>query len=74
MLNLFGFRVQAGKHFSSGDYVSGIYFDCDLKLIKFEKSERKVLRVIVSYKFGRFLDDPLCMEVPTSTSTYERTL
>ncbi len=62
ILNSLGFRVQAGERFSSGDYVSGIYLDCDLKLIEFEESERKVLRVIVPDKFGRFPDDPLCME------------
>ena len=43
----FGLRVQSGERFQSGDMVSGIYEDCDVRLDEYEETGRKVLRVIL---------------------------
>lgn len=62
ILNTLGLRVQAGERFSDGDYVHGIFEDCDVKLVEFQEDSGRILRVIVPDKYNRFLDDPLCAE------------
>ena len=47
ILNTFGLRVQSGERFHSGDMVSGIYKDCDVRLDEYEETGRMVLRVII---------------------------
>ena len=47
ILNTLGLRVQSGERFRSGDMVSGIYEDCDVRLDEYEETGRKVLRVII---------------------------
>ena len=47
ILNTLGLRVQSGERFQSGDMVSGIYEDCDVRLDEYEETGRKVLRVII---------------------------
>lgn len=63
ILNTMGLRVQAGEHFKAGDFVSGIYEDCDIRLDEFEETGRKVLRVVIPDQNNAFPDDPRCMEV-----------
>lgn len=36
ILNTLGLRVQSGERFRSGDMVSGIYEDCDVRLDEYE--------------------------------------
>lgn len=60
ILNLMGLRVQSGEKFRAGDYVKGIYEDCDVRLDEFEEEGRQVLRVIVPDKYGHFPEDPKC--------------
>lgn len=61
ILNTLGLRVQAGERFKAGDYVSGIYEDCDIRLDAFEETGRKVLRVIIPDKYNIFPEDERCM-------------
>lgn len=62
ILNWMGLRVQAGERFKDGDYVSGIYEDCQIRLDEYEETGRKVLRVIIPDKYGIFPEDPACMD------------
>ena len=61
ILNTFGLWVQEGKTFVSGDTVSGIYEDCDVRLEEFEETGRNVLRIIVPDKNNVFPSDKNCM-------------
>lgn len=61
ILNTLGLRVQAGEFFHAGDYVSGIYSDCDVRLDKYEETGRQVLRVMIPDQENRFPDHPECM-------------
>lgn len=61
ILNSLCLRVQAGERFESGDYVSGIFEDCDIRLDEYEETGRTVLRVIIPDKFNIFPEDPQCM-------------
>ena len=61
ILNTLGLRVQAGERFKDGDYVSGIYEDCDIRLNVFEETGRHVLRVIIPDKCNIFPEDKRCM-------------
>lgn len=61
ILNTLGLRVQAGERFKNGDYVSGIYEDCDIRLDEFEETGRQVLRVIIPDKYNIFPEDERCM-------------
>lgn len=60
ILNTLALRVQAGEHFKNGDMVSGIYEDCDVRLVEFEETGRTVLRVIIPDKYNRFPDELKC--------------
>lgn len=57
-----GLRVQNGERFRAGDYVSGIYEDCPIRLDAFEETGRTVLRVVIPDKYGVFPEDENCME------------
>ena len=63
ILNTLGLRVQAGERFRTGDFVSGIYEDCEIRLDEYEETGRKVLRVIIPDKHNIFPEDERCMEV-----------
>lgn len=60
ILNTLGLRVQSGEHFQSGDLVSGIYEDCDVRLEEYEETERRVLRVIIPDADNVFPEDEAC--------------
>ena len=62
ILNTMGMRVQSGERFKAGDYVSGIYEDCQIRLDAFEETGRMVLRVVIPDKYGRFPEDVACMD------------
>lgn len=61
ILNTMGLRVQNGERFQAGDYVSGIYADCPIRLDAFEETGRTVLRVVIPDKYGLFPEDESCM-------------
>lgn len=63
ILNTLGLRVQSGEVFHAGDYVSGIYEDCDIRLDEFEETGRRVLRVIIPDGNNTFPEDEHCMPV-----------
>ncbi len=63
ILNTLGLRVQAGERFHAGDFVSGIYEDCDIRLDAFEETGRQVLRVIIPDKYNVFPEEERCMPV-----------
>ena len=58
-----GMRVCSGERFKAGDYVSGIYDDCQIRLDAFEETGRTVLRVVIPDKYGVFPENENCMEV-----------
>ena len=59
ILNALGRRVQAGEVFHNGEYVSGIFEDCPIRLNEFEEDDRTVLRAIIPDMNGFF---PECEE------------
>ena len=61
ILNTLGLRVQSGERFRSGDMVSGIYEDCDVRLDEYEATGRKVLRVIIPDANNIFPEEGDCM-------------
>ena len=61
ILNTLGLRVQSGERFRSGDMVSGIYEDCDVRLDEYEETGRKVLRVIIPDANNIFPGEGDCM-------------
>lgn len=61
ILNTLGQRVQAGERFRAGDYVSGIYLDCDIRLDEYEETGRQVLRIVIPDRNNRFPEHPACM-------------
>lgn len=63
ILNTLGQKVQAGERFRDGQYVSGIFEDCDIRLDVFEETGRDVLRVIIPDNNNIFPDDERCMDV-----------
>lgn len=63
ILNTFGLAVQNGSRFHNGQFVTGIYEDCAVKLQEYEECGRKVLRVIIPDKENRFPDERGC-ELP----------
>lgn len=63
ILNTLGLRVQTGERFQSGDMVSGIYEDCDIRLDAYEETGRTVLRVMIPDKYNIFPEDERCMPV-----------
>ncbi len=60
ILNALGERVRNGEKFKTGDYVKGIFEDCDVRLDVFEESGRDVLRVIVPDSNNIFPDEDGC--------------
>lgn len=60
ILNTLGMRVKNGERFKHGDYVKGIFEDCDVRLETFEESGRDVLRVIVPDENNIFPDESDC--------------
>ena len=62
ILNTLGHRVQNGEIFNDGDFVSGIYSDCNIRLKKVRETGRDVLRVIIPDTHNRFPDNPKCEE------------
>ncbi len=60
ILNTLGLRVQSGERFRSGDMVSGIYEDCDVRLDEYEETGRRVLRVIIPDADNIFPEDGSC--------------
>ena len=60
ILNTLGLRVQAGETFKNGDAVKGIYEDCDVRLIEFEETGRKVLRVVIPDQNNQFPEEDGC--------------
>ena len=62
ILNTLGMRVQRGESFHDGEYISGIYEDCQVRLNSFEESGRNVLRVIIPDADGLFPEERGCME------------
>lgn len=60
ILNTLGLRVQSGEKFKAGDYVSGIYEDCDVRLDEFWETDRSVLRVIIPDKNNIYPEDESC--------------
>ena len=61
IFNTLGLRVQSGERFRSGDMVSGIYEDCDVRLDEYEETGRKVLRVIIPDANNIFPEEGDCM-------------
>ena len=61
ILNTLGLRVQSGERFRSGDLVSGMYEDCDVRLDEYEETGRKVLRVIIPDANNIFPEEGDCM-------------
>lgn len=61
ILNTLGLRVQSGECFQSGDMVSGIYEDCDVRLDEYEETGHRVLRVIIPDASNIFPEDGSCM-------------
>ena len=60
ILNTLGERVRDGERFKNGDYVKGIFLDCDVRLETFREDGRKVLRVIIPDQNNIFPDEPSC--------------
>lgn len=61
VLNSLGCRVQAGEQFKTGDYIAGIYTNCDIRLDEYEETGRNVLRVIIPDRDNRYPEHPACM-------------
>lgn len=60
ILNTLGERVSSGERFNPGDYVKGIFEDCEIRLETFEETGRDVLRVIVPDANNVFPDEEGC--------------
>ena len=60
LLNTMGLRVQAGERFSNGDIVSGLFEDCDVRLLEVPEGDRTVLRLVIPDGKNRFPDDHAC--------------
>lgn len=61
ILNTFGLWVQEGRRFTPGEYVSGIFEDCNVRLMPFIVDGTTMLRVIVPDKNNIFPEDPKCL-------------
>ena len=59
-LNTLGCMVRDGRRFHAGEYVKGIYLDCDVRLEEFEETDRTVLRVVIPDKNNRFPESDSC--------------
>ncbi len=60
ILNTMGLMVQSGKKFKSGDLISGMFEDCDVRLTEFDETNRRVLRVVIPDGKNRWPEDPEC--------------
>lgn len=60
ILNTLGERVSSGERFKPGEYVSGIFEDCDVCLDIYENEGRNFLRVIVPDANNIFPDEEGC--------------
>ena len=60
ILNSLGLRVQSGEKFKSGDSVSEIIKDYDIRLKEVESDGKKLLRVILPDANNKFPDDEGC--------------
>lgn len=60
ILNAFGQRVRDGARFHDGEYVSGIFEDCLVRLNEFEEAGRTVLRVTIPDEKGIFPEGEGC--------------
>lgn len=60
ILNTLGSRVCAGERFKDGDYVKGVFEDCDVRLEVYEETGRNVLRVIIPDANNNFPDEAGC--------------
>ena len=60
ILNTLADRVRSGERFKDGEYVKGIFLDCDVRLDTFVEDGRKVLRVIVPDKYNIFPNEMGC--------------
>lgn len=63
ILNTFGLMVLDGRRFHDGEFVSGIYEDCDVRLSKYLEEGKPLLRVIIPDKYNIFPEDKACMDV-----------
>lgn len=76
ILNSFGLMVQSGHRFKNGEYISGIYEDCVVRVQSFSECGRPVLRIIIPDRNNRFPEDPSCempykmQLLPTENLTY----
>lgn len=64
ILDTFANRVRAGERFQDGDYVKGIFEDCDVRLDNFEEAGRQVLRVIIPDANNLFPGEEGCEVIP----------
>ena len=62
LLNTMGDRVRNGEKFKTGDMVSGLFEDCDVRLDLFKETGRDVLRLIIPDGDNNFPESPLCKE------------
>lgn len=62
ILNSFGLMVQNGYRFTDGEYVTGIYEDCAVRVQMFWETDREVFRVIIPDRNNIFPEDPNCEE------------
>ncbi len=60
ILNTLGCMVRDGRKFHAGEYVKGIYEDCNVRLEKFSETDRDVLRVIIPDKNNLFPESSGC--------------
>ena len=70
ILNTFGFAVRNGSRFHSGQFVTGIYEDCAVKLLEYKECDRTLLRVIIPDRQNRFPDERDC-ELPYAMQLME---
>lgn len=62
ILNTIGLRIKAGDRFKAGDFIKGIYEDCDVRLDEFKHGNETRLRVIVPDKNNYFPEDERCSD------------
>lgn len=60
ILNTLSQKVQAGEQFKAGDYVSGIFLDCNIRLDEYEETDRQILRVVIPDQNNHFPEHPEC--------------
>ena len=68
LLNAMGERVRKGEVFKSGDVVSRLYQNVNIRLESFKESGRDVLRLIIPDQSGKFPEEEGC-EYPYTLQT-----